>query len=191
MALAKTLAEDGADLISLMGLHDSVRDLFERLKDPDTFSATAKITKPVLADLGVSSPLKARAREFNSAAERYYRDSLKSRFLQEALDLVEEDLEVFDRTDTGLEPAFSRALRYTLQGRQALGLLKSLRASIEQERVSLRDLCVLINLLLISVAYDSAQARGISEAYDVDGPNATPVHRPQDGRGPHGIASVG
>lgn len=191
MALAKTLAEDGADLICLMGLHDSIRDLFERLKAPDTFSATAKITKQVLADLGVSSPLNVSAREFNSAAERYYRDSLKRRFFQEALDLVAEDLGVFDRTDACLDAAFSRALRYTLQGRQALGLLKSLRAGVEQERVSLGDLRTLINLLLTSIAHDSTQAKGFSEVHDSDDRNATPVHRSLDGRDPHGIASVG
>lgn len=191
MALAKTLAEDGADLISLMGLHDTVRDLFERLNASDTLSATAKITKQVLADLGVSSPLDARAKEFNSAAERYYRDALKRRFLRESLDLVEEDLEVLDKAGAFLEPAFSRALRYTLQGRQALDLFRSLRAGVEQERVCVRDLRGLINLLLISIAYDSAQERNNREEHDVDGRNATPVHRSRDGRDSHGIASVG
>jgi hypothetical protein len=190
-ALARTLAEDAADLISLMGLSGSICDLFERLEAPDEYSGAAKITKQVLADLGVSSPLDARAREFNCAAERYYRESLKRRHMRESLDLLEEDLELLDRTHRSLGPAFSRALRYALQCRQAVGVFRSLRASVEQERASPGDLRVLINLILVSIAYDSAQAGGILEADAVDGRKPAPVHRSHDGRGPHGIASVG
>ncbi len=66
LALLRTLREDAADLIELMGLQDTVADLEQRLKAPEQYAASGRLTSGILAHLGSRSALKTEARDFNS-----------------------------------------------------------------------------------------------------------------------------
>jgi hypothetical protein len=91
-ALLDVLEEDGAGLIEALGLRAVVRDLRERIEPQRGRSALDQLMKGILEEAGGSKPLKLNAAAFNSAAERFYAGKLHQRFLQEAFDVLEDDM---------------------------------------------------------------------------------------------------
>ncbi len=89
-ALLEILKEDAADLIEMMGLSETVKDLSARIEDPSVNSAGGKLTRGILEQTNAKDPMKIPAREFNCMAEKFYRDRLKERHTREALDLMEQ-----------------------------------------------------------------------------------------------------
>ena len=69
LALVNLIRSDAADLIELLGLEDTMESLVRRIEEPQQHSAAGKITQGILGKLGVDSPLRADATEFNVAAE--------------------------------------------------------------------------------------------------------------------------
>ena len=78
------LREDAADLIEMMGLEDTIKDLMHRVESPRTYSAAGKLTAGILEHAGASKPLKLSGDTFNMAAESYYRDVLRKQNIKEA-----------------------------------------------------------------------------------------------------------
>ncbi len=89
-ALMEVLKEDAADLIQMMGLSETMKDLAARVEDPSINSAGGKLTRGILEETGARDPMKIPAREFNCMAEKFYRNRLKERHTREALDLMEQ-----------------------------------------------------------------------------------------------------
>jgi hypothetical protein len=90
--LLETVARDGADLIEMMNMGNTIDDLRRRIDDPKDCSAQGKLTNGILADQHGKSPFQMRSQEFNTAAERFYREDLRRKHLAEALDFVAEDI---------------------------------------------------------------------------------------------------
>ncbi|WP_052263333.1 hypothetical protein [Geobacter pickeringii] len=157
-ALLRVLAEDGADLVEMMGLGETLRDLSARLDDPDRYSAAGRLTRGILAEVNASSPLAVNAREFNEGAERYYRETLRRRHLAEALRFLEEDFAQIDREPSGEDEAFRKALRFVLQGEQATAYLSRIREELLRGEAPLPELRRLINLVLLTVHRDGGDA---------------------------------
>jgi len=114
-ALLETVARDGADLIEMMRLGPTIDDLRARIEDPKHCSGQGKLTKGILAGQGAKSPFQLRAQEFNSAAERYYREDLRRKHFSEALDFVEEDLPRLSQ-QAQQDPETRESLAHILQG---------------------------------------------------------------------------
>jgi hypothetical protein len=64
-ALPQTLLEDGADLIEMFGLRETLADLKARLDDPANHSAAGKLARGILENTGLRSPTQMKAEEFN------------------------------------------------------------------------------------------------------------------------------
>ncbi|MCX8044748.1 MAG: hypothetical protein N3B18_11580 [Desulfobacterota bacterium] len=82
--LLKILKRDAADLIELLGLENVIYDLEQRLHHQE-LTAASRITDGILRETGAKTPLSLSAGEFNSAAERYYRDTLRQKHIAEAI----------------------------------------------------------------------------------------------------------
>jgi hypothetical protein len=81
-ALQQLLAETGA----LAETGTDVRaDLHTRLEAPGERGAAARLTQPILDELGVANPMDVDAASFNQAAEQYYRGPLRRAWLEEGL----------------------------------------------------------------------------------------------------------
>lgn len=91
-ALVKQLKNDGRELIEMMGLKETIRDLEERIAPNSTTSTAYRLTSAVLKQTGTSSPLKSSAVEFNSASEKYYREDLRIEYIREGFDYLQKDL---------------------------------------------------------------------------------------------------
>ncbi|MCA9770954.1 MAG: hypothetical protein KC466_01015 [Myxococcales bacterium] len=84
-ALLHMIRRDAPDLIESMGLQETVRDLEDRLDDPKGRSAAGKLTGVILGELGARDPMAVPAGEFNAAADRAFRTTLREAHLREGV----------------------------------------------------------------------------------------------------------
>src|SRR5262245_48257840 len=153
-ALLQTLLEDGADLIEMFGLRETLVDLKARLDDPATHSAAGKLARGILENAGLPSPMKMKAEEFNLQAERYYRDALRRRHTSEAFEFLIDDLRALEKRAAQVDGAVRKALRGCLKGRCATEMAERLRSSVAADEATEDELRALINLTLLSVHLD-------------------------------------
>lgn len=175
-ALVQLLLEDGAGLIEALNLTGTMEELMVRLEHPDRHSAAGKLTRGILDALGAKSPLALPAREFNLGAERYYRETLRRRHMEEAFRFLEEDCLVADLAATGTNDGAREGIHLLLGGEGALQFLRRAQRDALAERAPAELLRKLINLLLFTVHRDAAEAgRALNGTMlHADG---TPVHR--------------
>jgi hypothetical protein len=158
LALAEIIRTEGADLMENLGLEETIRDLFDRINWPEHNSAEGRLTAGILDRMGVDSPMKARAQDFNVAAEEYYRNDLKKRHIQEAFDFLCEDLRDLETSRDFSAAGYKKALHYALGNRPATGFVDGVRQEVLDETAGVDDIRTLIDLLLTTFHYDSAQA---------------------------------
>jgi len=162
LRLLQVLREDGADLIEMFQMVESMANLEARLANPGHESALGKITAGILSRAGeVASPLKLSAPVFNEAAERYYRNELRLKHLEEGLGVLEVDLERLSGTDCA-EGAALRELLRAFTGRKIGAWLRGHFPMILQEKAPPALLERLIALLVLTVARDRHAAVGSS-----------------------------
>ena len=100
-ALIDVVESDGRALIELFRFQDTLRDLRERIENPRA-SAAGKLTAGILDKAGASNPWKISARQFNGAAEEYYRSELRTRQIREAWEIVCNEPSRFALSDSTL-----------------------------------------------------------------------------------------
>ncbi len=150
-ALFDYICREAADLIEAMGLERTVQDLRWRLERPEHRSVHERLTRGVLSEMGVKDPLKAQARDFNLAAESYYRETLRRQHMEEAWDVLEEDLSGREFLYSLSNAGFREAAEHTLDGRNGLEYVQSLRGLVLREEASEEDMLRLINLVILTV----------------------------------------
>ena len=147
LALIDTIARDGCDLIEAMKLRDTLLDLRARIEQSNEYSALGKLTRGILRNCRRTSPLDARAQEFNLAAEQYYREELRAKHLDEALDFLEEDLR--DSTERVVENSQTKeSFEETLQGNDPVRFLTMAREDLSAGNPSGDVVARLIRLML-------------------------------------------
>ena len=175
-ALLRVIREDAADLVDLMGLHDTLHDLELRLDESASYSAAGRLTSGILAEVNASTPLNVDAREFNLGAERYYRTTLRQRHIEEALGFLANDCRRLDCEHGQLDEKLRKALLVTLQGQEAHRFVEIIKDDVLHERVDISNLKRLMNLILINVYHDETTVSHSTENQrsDLDG---APVYR--------------
>jgi hypothetical protein len=175
-ALLLVIREDAADLVELLGLHDTLDDLERRLNEPALHSASGRLTSGILAEVNASSPLRVNARDFNLGAEQFYRTTLRQRHLEEALGFLARDCGILERKQSSLDEEMRKALLVVLQGQEASRFVEMAQEDVLQERADIPTLKRLMNLILLKVHHDAAEA---SHSTDTQRSNrdGTPVYR--------------
>ena len=153
-ALVETLRADAPDLIEMMGLTETLADLSRRIESPKSFAAADRLTRSILDQAGAPTPLALSGDAFNTAAERYYRESLRERQIREALDDLEQDFKKLDACAALGRDAVREALSEILEGRSAWEFLTRIRARILSEEIDDRSLGRLIRLMVLSIHHD-------------------------------------
>lgn len=162
LALIALLRQDAADLIEQMGLQATLDDLEQRIRKPDLYSASGRLTGGILRELGGGSGLGTDAREFNLAAEQYYRTTLRREQMTEACDLLVEQCSRLEQQADRLDQEQRRALQMVLQGQDARQFLGTVRQDLLQERADIPTLQRTINLLLVKLHHDHQSSRQLS-----------------------------
>ena len=177
LALANLIQSDATDLIELLGLKDTVDNLVRRLQEPRRYSAAGKITEGIIGKLGVASPLSADATEFNIAAERYYRSTLRKRHIEESLSFLAEDFKTMDSDAGSLDFAVKKAARYLLQDRSACEFLAAVRNDVTDETLPRNAIVRLINLILIVIHNDKIKSETTLVTTQRDDTDPAPIRR--------------
>jgi hypothetical protein len=157
-ALVQILLEDGAGLIELLRLEETMADLMARLEHPERHSTAGKLTGGILGSANAKSPLHLPAREFNEGAEKYYRETLRRRHTAEGLRFLEEDCRRADLAAAGQTDGVREALATLLEGESAARFLAKAERELEGEHISVDILRKLIGLLLVTIHQDTEEA---------------------------------
>ncbi|GBC61873.1 hypothetical protein DENIS_2835 [Desulfonema ishimotonii] len=153
-ALLELIREDGADLIEMMGLEDTLRDLEDRIAPDGNGSAARKLTRSILDQAGVSGPMQLSGDEFNRAAEKYYRDVLRKRQIRQALSLLETDFRNLDACAILRRDIYRDALEGITDHQSASEFLEQVREDVLAETSDEKILLRLIRLTLLSIYSD-------------------------------------
>lgn len=150
--LIDIIREDGADLIELTGVRDTLDDLADRIQYPDCHSAFGRITKKVLDRLFVSSPFHLSADDFNTGLESYYRTGLREEHIREGWRHFEQDTR-FAGSGPHAEST-GRALRLLSGGQELNGSMNSFLPEVLSGTIPANDARKLIHLLLYTIHRD-------------------------------------
>ncbi len=152
-ALLKTLLAESGELMDLLGCEETVLDLRSRIEDSSR-TAAGKLTRGILDKLGTRNPVSVKAEEFNTAAERYYREELCRAHMSEAFSFLEED---FERSATWKEGE-KTIITMELGGADPISFLRECREKILTDMVSPANLDILIGLVILSIHHDTMES---------------------------------
>ncbi|MBN2429200.1 MAG: hypothetical protein JXK94_12765 [Deltaproteobacteria bacterium] len=155
LALLQVLREDGEDLIETLGLQETIADLEQRLRAPDQHSCADRLTREVLEELNLKTPMEAQAEDFNRGAEKYYRSTLRHQQTEEALDYFNQDMRgLMKRADEG-DVEIREALAGIHSGINLEGALPCLKGKILCEEATVEELKQVMDLLILTIHADS------------------------------------
>ncbi len=180
-ALSWILMREAGDLIELLELGPTITDLSERLNNPAEASVSARLERGILGELGARSPMRVHARDFNAAAERYYRGSLRLKTIGEAMAVLEEDLQTMERAYDLDAETYRPLFAHVLGEVTAVELLDRIRDGILNETLPVDDLQRLINLILITICRDLEKEASRSHDLPAACTHGTPVHHTANG----------
>ncbi len=152
-ALVAALEEDAADLIESLNLGDTVGRLRQRLHEPQQYAASGKLTSGILKQAGARSPLALSGSEFNLAAEDYYRDALRKRHIEEALQSLLDDLREIDQ-DQPRDHRYRRVATHLIGPASAADFLESRKGGLLAETLDQATLAQCIRLTLLAIQRD-------------------------------------
>jgi hypothetical protein len=161
-ALIDIIRQDAADLIEMLNMHSTIEDLNIRLSDSENCSAHAKLSNGILKKAGVSNPMSLSALEFNSTAEKYYREDLKQHQINEGFQMLQKDLSKIDAWDSWRSGFYNRTLLKLLNGRDAVDYLKSWKKEVYDGDATIEVLRTLIHLMLLTIHQNMQEARDVT-----------------------------
>jgi hypothetical protein len=155
------IEQDAPDLIEAFGLRGTLTKLRQRLADPDSSAASGRLTAAILGQAGARSPLQISGQEFNQAAETYYRDTLRMRHMEEALDRLQEDLLAIDRSHDDADRVFMEQVTAVIGRQDAGSFVQAIRPSLLCEELPVSTLRQCIHLLLLVLQRDRQTAAAL------------------------------
>jgi hypothetical protein len=161
-ALAEILKTDAKDLIEILNMNETMDDLVTRVENPQIHSASAKLTHGILKLTNASTPMELSGMEFNFAAEKYYRDILRVRYMDEAFERLEPDFKKIDSWDIWREGYYNPALLAILNGESTCDFLSTAKTEVKNESISVDRLKKLIHLTLLTIHQDMNDAETLS-----------------------------
>ena len=153
-ALVEILRTDAADLVEMMGLGETLADLYRRIETPAACAAADRLTRAILEEANADHPMKLSGGDFNMAAEKYYRETLRARHIREALDFLEEDFMKLDACAALGREGFREAVGGILGDRGAWEFCQEVRGGLVSEEIDDRSLGRLIQLMILSIHHD-------------------------------------
>ncbi|HTU03449.1 MAG TPA: hypothetical protein VMG58_16585, partial [Candidatus Sulfotelmatobacter sp.] len=162
-ALLEQLRQDGGGVVEALELESALTDLALRLLYPEEAGVAVRLLHAILRKAGARTPLAIGARDFNAAAEAYYREELRVAQLGEAVDLVTADLRALEQVG-GQDERMRAALRAVAGDERGEDYLARRREDLVAEHLPVPELRRLIFLLLLSVEADARESEAQPDA---------------------------
>ncbi|MDQ1239655.1 MAG: hypothetical protein QG577_1841, partial [Thermodesulfobacteriota bacterium] len=157
-ALLQVLLNEGADVIDMLGLQDTIQDLTERVADKENRSTARKLKSAILKKLGADNVFQVRAEEFNCEAENYYRTDLMRHHMREALHFLSEDVLVLSKdTDVCDGMRANTALKFA-GVEDPVSFVESESPALVHNESSFGDVVAFIRLTLLTIHRNANRA---------------------------------
>ncbi len=151
LALLELIRSDAADIVEMFNLQSTVEDLRRRIEEGRHFSAEGRLTAGILQELGADSPLHSGADEFNLAAERFYRTTLRKRHIAEALKLLTASLRKMESANGCSQSCCRETFRHILKGRRPSDFIDTAREDLLSDNASLDVVVKTVQLVLVCI----------------------------------------
>ncbi len=142
-ALVTYLRENASDLIDAMGMDEVLCDLAIRCDDRD-HQAEYRLASGILP--GSGDAMNVDARDFNRAAEKFYREQLRQQNLSEACAHLRQDADSLQRCERSEVRA---CLRHGVRVQDASRFVADVEGRTLSDQLSLQEITTLMNLLLL------------------------------------------
>jgi hypothetical protein len=150
-ALIDVLREDAADLIEALGMKETIDNLERRICEPERMSVSCRLVKDILDEANVSSPFKLSGRDFNLAAEKFYRETLRKRHITEAIIIIKRYSAALDAEAQKENSFYREPLKSILKETKASDFLDSIEKDLLEEKITESVIGKLIQLTLLVV----------------------------------------
>ncbi len=164
-ALVDVVEEDGRGLIEMSGMEEIMRDLRLRIDHATGTSALSRLTGGILKEANTDSPFKVGGDEFNLSAERYYRNGLRRRHIEESLALLEESLREVDQ-GTCRDESIPQALQFAVNEKAATQFVRRIKGNVIEGSISPDIAERMICLMIIVEHYEQLIQKRREEEYD-------------------------
>ena len=154
-ALLEVVRQDGADLVQILGMEDTLNDLSSRIEDPAQHSASGSLTGKILNRRGLHSPLALSGEEFNREVENHYRHELRQEHIREGWRFFEQDVWLMEHRNDSETRSLGKTVRLLAGFQDISGFMKASYHDVLLERISETNLRRLIHLLLLTVHADT------------------------------------
>ena len=138
----------------MMNMNETIEDLQNRVEYPETLAVSSKLTHGILSYANASTPMKLSGLEFNSAAEKYYRDILRIQYMDDAFEVLESDFKKIDSWKIWREGYYNPALLAILDGSSTQDFLSTVKKEVMNKSISDDRLRKLIHLTLLTIHQD-------------------------------------
>ncbi|MBN1546991.1 MAG: hypothetical protein JW902_10055 [Syntrophaceae bacterium] len=158
-ALLEIIWEDGADLVEILGMKETLNDLIARIENPEEHSASGRLTGRILNRRRLHSPLALSGDEFNREIENLYRHELRQEHIQEGWRFFEHDVWLLERRADSETRSLGKTLRLLAGCHDIPGFMESSYHEMILEKISVTNLKRLIHLLLLTIHADTLKTR--------------------------------
>ncbi|MDD5168605.1 MAG: hypothetical protein PHN75_07290 [Syntrophales bacterium] len=157
-ALVRTIRQDGAELIEMLGMEDTIDNLARRIDDPHQETAFGRLQESILKKAGIQSPMSITGDDLNREAENYYRNDLRESHFHEAWQFFKDDVFQLESLPPGDDKMIEYALGKILGGKTAADFLSALENDTFEEKASPEALQKIIHLLILTIHADKVAA---------------------------------
>jgi hypothetical protein len=174
LALLEIIQKDGRDLIEELDCGSMLEDLWHRIEFPEQYASSGRLTRNIVEQCGHNRALDIPAHEFNAAAERYYRTTLRTNHIEEAAELLTPTMEKLQHTlCAGADgPWLDRITAGDTPGRSFTQYARQFK----HQHLEGTHLLNMINLVLTSVHADNCNQRTTIND-EAEHMGAAPVYR--------------
>lgn len=159
LALLALIREEAADLVEAFGFTGLLTDLELRLREPARHGALGRLTTGILAKGGADSPYDMSAREFNLAAERYYREDLRQEQINEGWQYVIEDIQAMAAGEIPLSLEMRDEVNAILGPQEVDAFLRQTQDELRGDSLAPANAARLLQLMVIAEDLDNKRQK--------------------------------
>lgn len=148
-ALIKVIRLDGKDIIDLLQMGAKIDNIESRINFPRENAAGYRLTQQILKQSPATNPFKLDAKEFNQAAENYYRHDLRKAHIKEAFHHFRKSVESLDSWRSWRNGRYNQVLLALLEGNSAGAYLAQSQRAMLMDELSDKECSKLVCLMLL------------------------------------------
>lgn len=167
-ALLEILRNDAGDLIEMLGLKETISNLEDRINEPNKYAASGKITSGILREANADSSMSLNPDTFNSAAEKYYRTTLRKKHIRESFDLLRKDISSLNEANGFLSYEIKKLMHMIFKESPVDYFIQNAQTEIMKEKVSTELLEKTLHLILAYIHYKDNYYSRIQESNEKD-----------------------